>query len=125
MFQAWEAFSRLVAMLQGNGSQHAKEVEYFSRPFEFLSLGLLAYVGSDQAVTQFEAGKANFSLAGYLSFLLWRSVYITKQVCHMPQHTLPSKYAGYGVGKVPENLVEHKSKVGIPAARSFVLPAVA
>lgn len=42
--------------------------------------GLMAYVGSDQAITQLEAGKASFSLAGYLSFLLWRSVYITKQV---------------------------------------------
>ncbi len=40
----------------------------------------MAYVGSDQAITQLEAGKASFSLAGYLSFLLWRSVYITKQV---------------------------------------------
>ncbi|KAK9915294.1 hypothetical protein WJX75_007230 [Coccomyxa subellipsoidea] len=57
-----------------------EEVEYFEKPFAFLSLGLMAYVGSDQAITQFEAGKASFSLAGYLSFLLWRSVYITKQV---------------------------------------------
>ena len=31
-------------------------------------------------MTQLEAGKAIFDLAGYVSFLLWRSVYITKQV---------------------------------------------
>ncbi|CAL8468561.1 g8101 [Coccomyxa elongata] len=61
-------------------SSDQEELEYFSKPFAFLSLGLMAYVGSDQAITQLEAGKASFSLAGYLSFLLWRSVYITKQV---------------------------------------------
>jgi hypothetical protein len=70
--------------VQGNGAQHHAELEYFRKPFEFLSLGLMAYVGSDQAVTQVEAGKASFSLAGYLSFLLWRSVYITKQVPTLP-----------------------------------------
>ena len=36
--------------------------------------------GSDRAVTQLEAGKAMFDIAGYISFLLWRSVYVTKQV---------------------------------------------
>lgn len=36
--------------------------------------------GSDKAVTQLEAGKAMFDIAGYISFLLWRSVYVTKQV---------------------------------------------
>jgi NADH dehydrogenase FAD-containing subunit len=50
------------------------------RVYVCVTQGLMAYVGSDQAITQFEAGKASFSLAGYLSFLLWRSVYITKQV---------------------------------------------
>ena len=39
-----------------------------------------AFAGSDRAVTQLEAGKAIFDLAGYVSFLLWRSVYVTKQV---------------------------------------------
>ena len=38
------------------------------------------HAGNDKAVTQFEAGKAVFDLAGYVSFLLWRSVYVTKQV---------------------------------------------
>lgn len=42
--------------LQGNGNGSA-EVEYYSKNFEFLSLGVMAYVGSDQAVTQLEAGK--------------------------------------------------------------------
>ncbi|CAK0781088.1 hypothetical protein CVIRNUC_005282 [Coccomyxa viridis] len=54
--------------------------KYFSKNFQFLSLGAMAYIGSDKAVTQLEAGKAMFDIAGYISFLLWRSVYVTKQV---------------------------------------------
>ena len=42
------------------------------------------HAGSDRAVTQLEAGKAIFDLAGYVSFLLWRSVYVTKQVNALP-----------------------------------------
>lgn len=53
---------------------------YSKKPFEFLSLGLLAYVGNDQALTQFEAGDASVALYGQFAYLLWRSVYITKQV---------------------------------------------
>ena len=50
-------------------------------PFEFLSLGILAYVGSDKGVSEVEVpGGLNLKVSGYLSFLLWRSVYITKQV---------------------------------------------
>ncbi|CAL5221410.1 g3596 [Coccomyxa viridis] len=65
-----------------NGSQNGAAVDekYYSKPFQFLSLGAMAYLGSDTAVTQLEAGKAVFDLAGYVSFLLWRSVYVTKQV---------------------------------------------
>ena len=54
------------------------------RRFSFFSLGLMAYVGNEAAVTQFEveAGQGNlgFKLYGALAFVLWRSVYITKQV---------------------------------------------
>lgn len=57
------------------------EVRYYERPFEFLSLGIMAYVGNDQALTQVEAFDVfNLKLAGWFAFLLWRSVYITKQV---------------------------------------------
>ncbi len=45
--------------------------------------------GSDTAVTQLEAGKAVFDLAGYVSFLLWRSVYVTKQVILTPRIRIP------------------------------------
>ncbi|EFJ45820.1 hypothetical protein VOLCADRAFT_105834 [Volvox carteri f. nagariensis] len=59
----------------------ATEVRYWDRPFEFLSLGIMAYVGSDKALTQVEAFDViNLKLYGSVAFLLWKSVYITKQV---------------------------------------------
>ncbi|KAG2424789.1 hypothetical protein HXX76_014213 [Chlamydomonas incerta] len=59
----------------------AAEVRYYERPFEFLNLGIMAYVGHERALTQVEAFDViNLKLAGTLAFLLWKSVYITKQV---------------------------------------------
>ncbi|GLC47157.1 hypothetical protein PLESTB_001387100 [Pleodorina starrii] len=59
----------------------AMEVRYWDRPFEFLSLGIMAYVGSDKALTQVEAFDViNLKLYGSVAFVLWKSVYITKQV---------------------------------------------
>ncbi|GAX78639.1 hypothetical protein CEUSTIGMA_g6077.t1 [Chlamydomonas eustigma] len=58
-------------------------LEYCRRPFDFLSLGIMAYVGDNKALTQLEAGSngpVNINLYGSFAFLLWRSVYITKQV---------------------------------------------
>lgn len=60
--------------------QVAPGVSYYRKPFEFLSLGLLAYVGNDRALTQIEAFDSTVNLYGAFAFLLWRSVYITKQV---------------------------------------------
>ncbi|KAA8493970.1 putative NADH dehydrogenase [Porphyridium purpureum] len=52
-----------------------------ARPFEFLSLGILAYVGDSKAIADVEAGDLKLGGAsGTLAFLLWRSVYLTKQV---------------------------------------------
>ncbi|BDA51498.1 Internal alternative NAD(P)H-ubiquinone oxidoreductase A1 [Coccomyxa sp. Obi] len=61
-------------------AQEGGKVEYYGKPFEFLPLGFMAYLGRDKAVTHLEAGKLKFDTAGYLSFLIWRSVYLTKQV---------------------------------------------
>eukprot|EP00183_Erythrolobus_madagascarensis_P005964 CAMPEP_0185845544 /NCGR_PEP_ID=MMETSP1354-20130828/1483_1 /TAXON_ID=708628 /ORGANISM="Erythrolobus madagascarensis, Strain CCMP3276" /LENGTH=524 /DNA_ID=CAMNT_0028545531 /DNA_START=282 /DNA_END=1856 /DNA_ORIENTATION=+ len=62
----------------------ANEIEQSSlaKPFQFLSLGILAYIGSNQAVSQVEAGNSGFrvNLAGYTSYLIWRSAYLAKQV---------------------------------------------
>ena len=54
---------------------------------EFLSLGIMAYVGDEKALTQIEAGPNSalgLKLYGSFAFLLWRSVYITKQVGDRP-----------------------------------------
>ena len=49
--------------------------------FEFLNLGLLAYIGGGEALTQIEIVEVPIaSYAGSTSFVLWRSVYLVKQV---------------------------------------------
>ncbi|KAG2487513.1 hypothetical protein HYH03_013931 [Edaphochlamys debaryana] len=59
----------------------AMEVRYWDRPFEFLNLGMMAYVGNNRALTQVEAFDVlNLKMFGTFAFLLWKSVYITKQV---------------------------------------------
>lgn len=50
-------------------------------PFVFLNLGLLAYLGGGEALTQVQVGDKNVvSKAGSVGFFLWRSVYLVKQV---------------------------------------------
>ena len=49
--------------------------------FKFLNLGILAYLGSGQALSQIDLGDVPlFSYAGSVAFMLWRSVYLVKQV---------------------------------------------
>mmetsp|Transcript_13909 Transcript_13909/g.28060 ORF Transcript_13909/g.28060 Transcript_13909/m.28060 type:complete len:619 (-) Transcript_13909:18-1874(-) len=49
--------------------------------FDFLNLGLLAYVGGGQALTEIQLGDVPIAAyAGSISFILWRSVYLVKQV---------------------------------------------
>lgn len=52
-----------------------------AKPFQFLNLGQLAYTGGGQALSQVQLGDTKiFNQAGSVGFLLWRSVYIVKQV---------------------------------------------
>ena len=52
-----------------------------ARPFEFLNLGLLAFLGGGEALSQLQLGDRRLlTEAGSVGFLLWRSVYIVKQV---------------------------------------------
>ena len=49
--------------------------------FIFLNLGLLAYLGGGEALTQIQLG--DFPISNYfgsMAFVLWRSVYLVKQV---------------------------------------------
>ncbi|KAG7367357.1 FAD-dependent pyridine nucleotide-disulfide oxidoreductase [Nitzschia inconspicua] len=49
--------------------------------FVFLNLGLLAYLGGGEALTQVQLGDVPiFSYFGSIAFVLWRSVYLVKQV---------------------------------------------
>ena len=49
--------------------------------FNFLNLGLLAYLGGGKALSQVQIGDVPvFSYAGSVAFVLWRSVYLVKQV---------------------------------------------
>ncbi|KAF8058293.1 SPAC3A11.07 [Scenedesmus sp. PABB004] len=71
----------VLALTTGDSTYAAPPgVSYYRKPFEFLSLGIMAYVGNDKALTQVEAFDGSLDLYGSLAFLLWRSVYITKQV---------------------------------------------
>ena len=57
-----------------------KEIVVLTKPFEFLSLGILASIGNDKAVAQIEAFDSKVPVWGNPAFWLWKSVYITKQV---------------------------------------------
>jgi len=50
-------------------------------PFIFVNLGLLAYVGGGEALSQVQLGDIPLlTYAGSAAFMLWRSVYLVKQV---------------------------------------------
>eukprot|EP00586_Coscinodiscus_wailesii_P018168 CAMPEP_0172517962 /NCGR_PEP_ID=MMETSP1066-20121228/289305_1 /TAXON_ID=671091 /ORGANISM="Coscinodiscus wailesii, Strain CCMP2513" /LENGTH=716 /DNA_ID=CAMNT_0013300205 /DNA_START=198 /DNA_END=2345 /DNA_ORIENTATION=+ len=50
-------------------------------PFQFLNLGMLAYLGGGEALSQIQLGDVPVgSYFGSVAFLLWRSVYLVKQV---------------------------------------------
>jgi len=52
-----------------------------ARPFQFLNLGMLAYLGGGEALSQVQVGEERvLAQAGSVGFLLWRSVYLAKQV---------------------------------------------
>mmetsp|Transcript_5149 Transcript_5149/g.10569 ORF Transcript_5149/g.10569 Transcript_5149/m.10569 type:complete len:858 (+) Transcript_5149:139-2712(+) len=68
-----EAFSLLRTWLVARGLEEAPG-------FTFLSLGLLAYVGQEEALNQVTLGNVPlFNYSGKIAFALWRSVYLTKQ----------------------------------------------
>lgn len=53
---------------------------YYKKPFEFLNLGILAYLGNGKALSQVVAFDQTLKFSGDVAFFMWRSVYITKQV---------------------------------------------
>lgn len=72
--ETFDGFSKLRIWLFVRGLDDAPE-------FTFLNLGLLAYVGGGEALTQVQLGDVPiFNYAGNVAFALWRSVYLVKQV---------------------------------------------
>lgn len=70
---ASQAFSLLRVWLLSRGLEEAPG-------FNFLSLGLLAYVGQEEALNQVMVGNVPlFNYSGKVAFALWRSVYLAKQ----------------------------------------------
>jgi NADH dehydrogenase FAD-containing subunit len=59
-----------------------KKGDLYAKPFSFLNLGLLAYIGDEKAVAQMQLGDFSSILfaSGTEAFLIWRSVYLVKQV---------------------------------------------
>lgn len=68
-----DKFSLLQIWLLARGLEEAPE-------FNFLSLGLLAYIGQGEALNQVQLGDVPiFDYAGTIAFALWKSVYLAKQ----------------------------------------------
>jgi len=68
-----EAFSLLRTWLVARGLEEAQG-------FRFLSLGLLAYIGQEEALNQVMLGNVPlFNYSGKVAFALWRTVYLSKQ----------------------------------------------
>ena len=52
----------------------------YAKGFQFLNLGTLAYTGGNSALAQVAVDKKAIKSSGEVGFLLWRSVYLSKQV---------------------------------------------
>jgi len=77
-----EAFSVLRVWLAARGLEEAPG-------FDFLSLGLLAYVGQEEALNQVAIGNVPiFNYSGKIAFVLWRTVYLAKQASSRNQALL-------------------------------------
>ena len=77
-----ESFSLLRVWLAARGLEEAPG-------FTFLSLGLLAYVGQEEALNQVTIGNVPiFNYSGKIAFTLWRTVYLAKQASSRNQALL-------------------------------------
>lgn len=63
---AWPADYDVSLLLQA-----PKGVDYYRKPFEFLSLGIMAYVGNDKALTQVRTDMKGWSLQLFGWMVCW------------------------------------------------------
>jgi NADH dehydrogenase FAD-containing subunit len=52
----------------------------YAKPFQFLNLGILAYIGASEALAQVTVDDKNILGSGPVGYLLWRGIYWSKQV---------------------------------------------
>lgn len=52
----------------------------YAKPFQFLNLGVLAYIGASRALAQVSVDEKLILGSGPIGFLLWRGIYWSKQV---------------------------------------------
>lgn len=74
------AYATMGSTMEGSADEEHEGMIYYSKPFSFLNLGMLAYVGNDRALTEIALPFTTIKLSGQFAFLVWKSVYITKQV---------------------------------------------
>lgn len=66
---------------QGLGQLMAPQQEQgYAKAFQFLNLGILAYLGDSKALAQIQVDQQRIKSTGVAGFALWRSVYLSKQV---------------------------------------------
>ena len=93
-----ELSSSLNVKAGGNSAEAAKEIEALERqlrrikdikPFHYTHQGSMAYIGSERAVADVSWMNGNFASGGGLTYLFWRSAYLSmcfsSKFCH-PHH---------------------------------------
>lgn len=60
--------------------EERQPVLVLKKPFDFLSLGIMAAIGNDKALIEIDILDTNFKLWGSFAELIYKSVYINKQV---------------------------------------------
>jgi NADH:ubiquinone reductase (non-electrogenic) len=70
----------------GNSAEVSRQIEEYERqlrrikdikPFHYSHQGSLAYIGSEKAVADISWFNGNFASGGGLTFLFWRSAYLS------------------------------------------------
>ena len=56
------------------------EEDSVAKPFQYLDLGILAFVGNNKAIAQLKADDLKVKGKGSIGWLLWRGIYFSKQV---------------------------------------------
>lgn len=62
------------------GSTESETDLVVAKPFQFLNLGVLAYIGASEALSQVSVDSRSILGTGPIGFLLWRGIYWSKQV---------------------------------------------